>query len=56
MERILTTAEMRKADEYTINELGISEEILVERAGGVVADEIKSRFRTAFYFGFLQKK
>ncbi len=44
MERILTTAEMRKADEYTINELDISEEILVERAGGVVADEIKSRF------------
>ena len=30
MERILTALQMKKADEFTINNLGISSEILVE--------------------------
>ena len=45
MERILSVAEMRAADEYTINTTGVSEEILIERAGGAVADEIIKRFK-----------
>ena len=44
MERILTTAQMRAADEYTIKNLGVAEDVLVERAGKCVADEIKKRF------------
>lgn len=45
MERILSVEQMRSADEYTINSLGVSEDVLVERAGNAVADEIKKRFR-----------
>lgn len=45
MERILTALQMKKADELTINNLGISSEILVERAGFAVAEEIFSRFK-----------
>lgn len=45
MERILTTEQMRLADRYTIDTLGISEQTLVERAGNVVVDEIIKRFR-----------
>lgn len=45
MERILTSAQMRSADRYTIELLGVSEETLVERAGAAVADEIIKRFR-----------
>ncbi len=45
MERILSVEQMRSADEYTINSLGVSESVLVERAGRAVADEIKKRFR-----------
>ncbi len=44
MERILSTAQMRNADEYTIKTLGVAEDVLVERAGEAVADEIISRF------------
>ena len=44
MERILSNAQMRLADEYTINNLGISSKILVERAGTIVAKEIEKRF------------
>ncbi len=44
MERILTTSQMRSADEYTIKTLGVSEQVLIERAGKCVADEIKKRF------------
>ena len=44
MERILTIEQMRSADAFTIENLGVSEEILVERAGYAVADVIKSRF------------
>ena len=44
MERILTAEQMRNADLYTISTLGVSEEILVERAGTAVAEEILKRF------------
>ncbi|MBE5757048.1 MAG: NAD(P)H-hydrate dehydratase [Clostridiales bacterium] len=42
--RVLTVENMRKADEYTINVLGISSSILVERAGNAVTEEILKRF------------
>ena len=45
MERILSVAEMRAADEFTINKTGVSSEILVERAGAAVAEEINRRFK-----------
>lgn len=45
MERILSVAEMRAADEYTINTLGVSSDMLVERAGAAVAEEIARRFK-----------
>ena len=35
---------MRKADEYTIKELGVPEEVLVERAGDALANEISKRY------------
>ena len=44
MERILTVEQMRHADEYTIHNLGVSQEELVNRAGRAVADEIMKRF------------
>ena len=45
MQRILSVAQMRAADKYTIEELGIPERTLMERAGEAVAEEIKSRFK-----------
>lgn len=45
MERILSVEQMQAADRYTIEKLGISEEILIERAGRAVAEEITRRFR-----------
>ncbi len=44
MERILSSEQMRFADSYTIEKLGISSEELVVRAGQAVADEILKRF------------
>ncbi len=44
MERILSSAQMRYADTYTIEKLGISSEELVVRAGKAVAEEILKRF------------
>ena len=41
MERILSVAQMRAADAYTIENLGIPERTLMERAGEAVAEEIK---------------
>lgn len=41
MERALTNAEMRSADDYTINCLGISSEELMHRAGVAIADEVE---------------
>ncbi len=44
MERILSSKQMRYADTYTIEKLGVSSEELVVRAGQAVADEILKRF------------
>ena len=45
MERVLTTEQMRLADKFTIEQLGVSEDELVKRAGVAVADEILKRFQ-----------
>ena len=45
MERILTTEQMRSADRFTIDKLGVLEQTLVERAGEAVANEILKRFK-----------
>lgn len=44
MQRILSAEQMRLADKYTIETLGVSQDELVLRAGTAVAEEIKSRF------------
>lgn len=44
MERILTTAQMRLADSFTIENLGVDEQMLIERAGLALVDEIVKRF------------
>lgn len=44
MERILTVEQMRSADNNTIDNLGVSSEELIDRAGNAVASEILSRF------------
>ena len=44
MQRVLSAKQMREADYYTISRLGVSEEILVQRAGQAVAEEITKRF------------
>lgn len=45
MERILTSAQMRDADRYTVEHLGVSEDILIERAASVLLEEIVKKFR-----------
>lgn len=45
MERILTTAQMKNADKFTIEKLGVDESTLIERAGTAVYEEIIKRFR-----------
>ena len=45
MERILTSDAMRRADKYTIEKLGIPEDVLIERAGVAVAEAILKRFK-----------
>lgn len=44
MQRILSNSQMREADLYTIEKLGVSQEELVLRAGKAVAEEINRRF------------
>lgn len=44
MERILTNAQMREADLWTIEKIGISQDELVERAGKSLFEEINKRF------------
>lgn len=44
MEYLLTAREMRQCDENTIKEIGIPEEVLMERAAVSVASEILRRF------------
>lgn len=45
MERILSSAQMKSADEFTINNLGVPSDVLIERAGRAVAEVIKKRLR-----------
>ncbi len=44
MERILSNEQMRLADKFTIENLGISSDELTERAGKAVVSIIKKRF------------
>ncbi len=44
MERILTVCQMQKADSFTINTLGVSQDELIFRAGEGVATVIKEQF------------
>lgn len=44
MERVLTSKQMKLADSYTIDTLGVSSEDLINRAGQAMADEILKRF------------
>lgn len=44
MQRILSVSQMRYVDEYTIQNLGISQDELVVRAGTAVANQIKNKF------------
>lgn len=41
MEKVLTNAQMRRADEYTIDKLNVSSEILMRRAGLALAEVVK---------------
>ena len=45
MERVLTSAQMRAADKYTIEKLCVSEETLIDRASDALLEVIKRRFR-----------
>ena len=44
MERVLSNSQMREADLYTIEKLGVCQDELVERAGKALFDEINKRF------------
>ena len=39
MQKVLTCAQMRAADEYTIRTLGVPSQELMERAGAALAEE-----------------
>lgn len=41
MERVLTSAQMREADNYTIHVCGVPSSVLMRRAGKAVADEVE---------------
>lgn len=45
MKYVLTCAEMRAADAYTIGELGVPSQTLMERAGAAVAEEAENLLR-----------
>ena len=45
MERILTAEQIKRADDFTIKELGVDQKTLIERAGTAVFDEIVKRFK-----------
>ncbi len=55
MERILTVCQMRNADKFTIEKLGVLEEELVERAGLAVAEVIKKQFKGGRVIVFVGK-
>ena len=42
MERVLSNAQMRFADAFTINEKGVSSAELMHRAGNAIADEVEN--------------
>ena len=44
MERVLSNSQMREADLYTIEKLGVCQDELVDRAGKALFDEINKRF------------
>ena len=44
MEQIVTTSEMKKIDQYTIDKMGIPALVLVENAARTVVDYIRLRF------------
>lgn len=50
MRRVLTIAQMREGDRYTIERLGIPEEDLILRAGEALAGAIRKRFRGGRYY------
>ena len=41
MQRFLTNSQMRAADNYTINKLGVPSRELMERAGSAIAEQVK---------------
>ena len=45
MQPVLTCAEMRAADKYTIEALGVPSQTLMERAGAAIADEAEALLR-----------
>lgn len=45
MERILSVEQMKRADDFTINKLGVGTDELVWRAGSAVAEEIRRRLK-----------
>ncbi len=47
MQKVLTCAQMRAADRYTIEELGVPSAVLMERAGAAIADEAEKRLRAS---------
>ena len=42
MQKVLTCAQMRAADEYTIRTLGVASQELMERAGAAIAEEAEA--------------
>ena len=40
MQKLLSVAQMRAADEYTINTLGVPSKELMQRAGQAIAEEV----------------
>ena len=45
MQKVLTCAQMRAADKYTIQQLGVSSQELMERAGAAIAEETEKLLR-----------
>ena len=45
MQNVLTCAQMRAADKYTIETLGVSSAVLMERAGAAIAEEAEKLLR-----------
>ena len=50
MDTILTCAQMRAADKYTIEELGVPSLTLMERAGEAIADRAERALGKAWFY------